>query len=643
MKDRIDKLVDELNDHSYRYYVLSKPIISDAEYDRLLRELEKLEKETGYIRVDSPTVRVGAPPAEEFKQVTHRTPMLSLSNALDEEELREFLKEKASFWSIELKFDGVAVSLLYEDGIFARGATRGDGLIGEDITNNLKTIPSIPLKLRKQSSKILEVRGEVLFLKDDFIDLNQQRREEGELEFANPRNAASGTLRQLDSSITASRTLTFFAYGTPDKVKDTHSESLEFLSDCGFKLSPYRKVVSKKEEVIDSYKEALKMRESLPFEVDGLVIKIDKLSEQEYLGERARTPRWAVAAKFPPVEATTKIESITLQVGRTGAITPVAELTPVNVAGVVVSRATLHNREEIARKDIRVGDYVIVRRQGDVIPAVVSVILERREPSLNVYKFPETCPLCGSKLIFEEILTRCPNQNCKGRLVQKITHFASRKAADIEGLGDSTAELLVESGLVKSIPDLFKLTKDDLLKLPRFAEKSASNLIERIQERKSLPLNRLIFGLGIRHVGEKIAKVLVVHFGDKLGEATLEELSSIDEIGPEIAHSVVNYFKEEGGILRELASLGVKGELPKVKEGILSGKSFVLTGSLSSMSRDVAKDKIESLGGKVLSSVSKKTDFVVAGEEAGSKLKKAQELGVAVISETQFLGLISGG
>lgn len=642
MKEKIDKLVDELNDHSYRYYVLSKPIISDVEYDRLLRELEKLENETGYIRADSPTQRVGAPPSEEFIQVAHRTPMLSLNNALDEDEIREFLKEKSSAWSIELKFDGVAVSLIYEDGFFKMGATRGDGMVGEDVTVNLKTIPSIPLKLRRKVDGIFEVRGEVLFLKDDFRDLNQQRREEGEPEFANPRNAASGTLRQLDSSVTAERPLTFFAYGTPDKVKDTHSESLEFLSDCGFKLSPYRKVVSKKEDVISSYNEALKMRESLPFEVDGLVVKIDKLSEQEYLGERAKTPRWAIAAKFPPVEATTKIESITLQVGRTGAITPVAELTPVNVGGVKVSRATLHNREEIARKDVRVGDYVVVRRQGDVIPAVVSVIRERREKTLKSFEYPKNCPLCSSELIFEDVLTRCPNVNCKGRLVQKITHFASRKAADIEGLGGSTAELLVETGLVRSIPDIFRLKKEDLLKLPRFATKSANNLIECIESRKLLPLHKLIFGLGIRHVGEKISKTLVTHFGEKLSEVSLEELSAVNEIGQEIARSVVEFFKEEGKtIFQELKSLGVKGIVSKPSQGVLSGKSFVLTGTLSTMSRDVAKDKIESLGGKVLSSVSKKTDYVVAGVDAGSKLRKAKELGVSVIEEQDFVRMIN--
>lgn len=643
MKDRIDKLVDELNDHSYRYYVLSKPIISDAEYDRLLRELESLEKEhPEFKRADSPSVRVGAPPSEEFKQVTHRTPMLSLANAMDEEEILDFLKEDASAWCVELKFDGVAVSLLYENGIFIRGATRGDGVIGEDITDNLKTIPSIPLKLRKSAPKIFEVRGEVLFLKEDFQELNRQRREDGEPDFANPRNAASGTLRQLDSKITAQRPLTFFCYGTPDRISNSHSSTLKELAEFGFKISPFLQVHSDRDSVISAYKEGIALREDLPFEVDGLVIKIDSLDEQEYLGTRSKTPRWAIAAKFPPVEAITKLEKITLQVGRTGAVTPVAELAPVNVGGVTVSRATLHNQTEISRKDIRVGDYVVVRRQGDVIPAVVSVIIERRAKDAAPYVFPDVCPLCDTKLLKEEIVTRCPNQNCPGRVVERIVHFASRKAADIEGLGENTVIQLVEAKLIKSVADLYRLTFDDLINLPRFAEKSAKNLIANIEAKKTLPLEKLLFALGIRHVGERTAKILAVNFGDRISEITYDEVITLHEIGEEIAQSVVKFFTEERNLWNELLSLGVKYIVPKVNLGKLSGKSFVLTGTLKTMSRDVAKDKIEALGGKVLSSVSKKTDYVIAGEEAGSKLKKAEELGVMVVSEEVFLGMLQG-
>lgn len=642
-EERINKLVEELSEHSYRYYVLSKPTIPDSEYDKLLRELEALEREyPEFIRPDSPTRRVGATPSLEFKQVTHRTPMLSLANALNEEEIADFLKEDASQWCIELKFDGVAVSLIYENGVFVRGATRGDGQIGEDITANLKTIPSIPLRLREKTPQVFEVRGEVLFLKEDFIQLNRQRIEDGEPDFANARNAASGTLRQLDPSITASRPLTFFAYGTPDRVAEYHSESLQFLSQCGFKISPFLRVVKNKQDVLLAYKEALLKRDELPFEVDGLVIKIDSLDQQEYLGSRSKTPRWAIAAKFPPLEAVTKLEKITLQVGRTGAITPVAELTPVNVGGVTVSRATLHNQTEIARKDIREGDYVIVRRQGDVIPAVISAITERRGSEVVPYTFPDHCPLCKTRLIKDEIVARCPNSSCPGRIVGRIIHFASRRAADIEGLGENTVIQLTEAGLIKSIPDLYTLKFEDLIALPRFAEKSAKNLIDSIEKRRTLPLERLLFGLGIRHVGEKTAKILATHFGERISEASFEEISALHEIGPEIALSVVQFFKEEREIWERLKSLGVHGIPPEKKDGSLSGKSFVLTGTLMSMSRDVAKEKIEELGGKVLASVSKKTDFVVAGEEPGSKLKKAQSLGVRVITEKEFLEILNG-
>lgn len=662
LQSQINKLVSELNDHSYRYYVLSSPIISDAEYDKLFRELEKLEeKNPDLILPDSPTKRVGSAPASEFKQVKHRVPMLSLANAMDEEELiafadqvRKSTKSNDIKFAVELKFDGVAVSLHYKEGQLVLGATRGDGEVGEDITQNLKTIRAIPLSLRGKFPPYLEVRGEVLFEKDGFAALNEQRIKNEEEPFANPRNAASGSLRQLDSSITASRPLTFFAYGVGAAEgfsEESHEETIKKIKSFGFRSSPFFKLSSTDKELASVYKEGEELRESLPFEVDGLVVKVNSIQTQNELGMRARTPRWAIAAKFPAIEATTTLEDIILQVGRTGAITPVAVLSPVNVAGVVVSRATLHNEDEIRRKDIRIGDTVVVRRQGDVIPAVASVITAKRTGEEREFIFPTKCPICDSKLIKGdgEAVLRCPNSLCSGRVIERIIHYCSRRAVDIEGLGDKLVESLVQSKLVKSVADLYRLNIESLLTLPRMGKILGEKILKRIRERKEIPLDKFIFGLGIRHVGEKTAETLAAKVGtlSKLRSLTEEEFTALPDVGSETAKALIEFFNDpvEQSQLDDLLSVGVAPSEFKVvqRDGVFSGKSLVLTGTLSSMSRDEAAAKIKSLGGNVVGSVSKKTDFLVVGEDAGSKLKKAEELGVKILKENEFLGIIERG
>ena len=658
-KKRIDTLVEELNDHSYRYYVLSAPIISDAQYDSLFRELEALEeKHPELIRADSPTKRVGSIPASEFSQVRHQVPMLSLANAMDEEELTAFAdqvrrgaKDESIEFAVELKFDGVAVSLQYRDGSLVLGATRGDGDVGEEITQNLKTIHAIPLTLRGSYPPFIEVRGEVLFEKKGFAALNEQRIKENAEPFANPRNAASGSLRQLDSSITASRPLTFFAYGTgasENFLTSTHTESIAALKSFGFRTSPFFKTVSSDEELISAYKEGESLREDLPFDIDGLVVKVNSHATQASLGMRSRSPRWAIAAKFSAIEAVTTLEDIIIQIGRTGAVTPVAVLTPVSVAGVMVSRATLHNEDEIRRKDIRIGDTVVVRRQGDVIPAVVSVITSKRSGSEKEFKFPSNCPICNTALVRPEgeAVLRCPNAKCSGRIIERIIHFCSRKAADIEGLGDKLVESLVTHKLVQSIADLYRLNIESLLTMPRMGKVLGEKLLKRISERKRLPLDKFIYGLGIRHVGEKTAETLAAATGslEKLQTLSEEELSGISDVGAETARAIREFFtdRDELDLINDLLSVGVAPESFVVEkhDGIFSGKSLVLTGTLSSMSRDEAADKIKRLGGNVVGSVSKKTDFLVVGEDAGSKLKKAEALGVKILKENEFLQLI---
>ena len=665
-KKRIAELVADLNDHSYRYYVLSKPVISDAEYDKRFRELEALEeKYPELVRSDSPSQRVGAPISEGFESATHAVPMLSLGNAMNAEELKEFhervlrylskegQEQESIEYSLEDKFDGVAVSIRYEDGVLTQGVTRGDGYVGEVITSNLKTIHSIPLRLREQEiiPAILEVRGEVLFLKEDFEKLNERRVARSEDPFANPRNAASGSLRQLDSAVTARRPLTFFCYGFGEisglEIPTTHAESLKLAASFGFQISPMLTTVNTVEALIAEFNKAEEQREDLPYEVDGVVVKVNSLALQEALGTRQRSPRWAIAAKFAAVEENTVLNDIIIQVGRTGALTPVAVLEPVQVGGVTVSRATLHNQDEIERKGLKIGDRVVVRRQGDVIPAVVSNFPDLREGSEKDFTFPTKCPECGGKVLRPEgdAVHRCVNPSCPAQLEQRLIHFASRGAADIEGLGGKMVALLLEHKLVKDIAGLYSLNFEELKNLPRMAELSSQNLIDAIEGSKNISLDRFIYALGIRHVGERTAKLVAEFAGsiEKFRALTEKELIDIHEIGTETSKAIVEYLEndDEKRVLDELLAEGfIFKTLEKVASDKLSGKTFVLTGTLSSMSRGEAKKKIEALGGKVSSSVSSKTSYVVVGESPGSKAKKAQDLGVAILSEVKFLELI---
>lgn len=671
---RIDQLVEELNDHSYRYYVLSQPTISDAEYDQLFRELQKLEAaHPDHVRPESPTQRVGAKPLEGFATVRHRLPMLSLDNAMNEEELTDFDEQVRRFlakdggapaeieYTVEYKFDGVAVSLVYQDGRLAQAATRGDGTTGEDVTLNVRTIKAIPLSLRsKEALKgVLEVRGEVLFRKKEFDALNEERQARGEETFANPRNAASGSLRQLDPQETAKRPLWFFSYGvgvvdSPSKgiaalSREPLASAMRAVEKLGFSISPGYRVVRGAKALAEAYREAEASRDSLPFEVDGIVVKVNDVALQERLGFRQRSPRWAIAAKFKPVEAVTKLEDIIIQVGRTGALTPVAVLKPVRVGGVVVARATLHNQDEIERKGLLIGDSVVVRRQGDVIPAVVAAVTAARTGDEKKFRFPSKCPECGSAVERPEgeAVTRCPNPQCPAKLHNRLVHFASRDAMDIEGLGDKMVELLLEHNLVRDLPDLFSLSVEALQELPRMGEVSSKNLVQSIQASKERPLARLIFALGIRHVGSKTAQTLARQSGtiEKFLSLTEEELLAMEEVGPETAGSVAEFLADSYSqrLVHALLEHGVR-PAPEVARptqgGAFAGQSFVLTGTLSSMSRKEAEEKILDRGGKVSSSVSKKTSYVVAGESPGSKLDAAKKLGVPVLSEQEFSALL---
>lgn len=669
IKERIDALVEELHDHSHRYYVLSQPTISDAEYDEKFRELERLEKDyPDLVRPDSPTMRVGAKPLEGFPTVQHKIPMLSLNNAMNEEELVDFDEQVRRFlakdghdleeieYTIEFKFDGVAVSLSYENGVLVQGATRGDGTTGEDVTSNVKTIKSIPLRLRgaKASKGSVEIRGEVLFRKKEFESLNAERQERGEETFANPRNAASGSLRQLDPQETARRPLYFFAYGlgsvenNGEFSRTSLSESMKEVEALGFSISPGFKTVKGIEALRKAYRDAEEGRDSLPFEVDGIVIKVNDLVLQERLGFRQRSPRWAIAAKFKPVEAVTTLEDIIIQVGRTGALTPVAVLTPVRVGGVIVSRATLHNQDEIERKGLLIGDKVVVRRQGDVIPAVVAAMTASRTGDEKPFKFPHKCPECSTPVerVADEAVMRCPNPSCPAKTHNRILHYASRDAMDIEGLGDKMVALLLEHGVVKELPDIYTLTVEQLRELPRMGELSSSNLVEAIAASKKRPLSRFIFALGIRHVGTKTGAVIarncrtIEHFV-KLDEGALLEM---EEIGPETARSVAEFLGDsrERSLIDRLRELGVHphAEAAPVSDGVFKGKTLVLTGTLSTMSRKEAEDLVVKNGGKVSSSVSKKTSYVVAGESPGSKLDAAMKLGVPVITEDAFREMV---
>jgi DNA ligase (NAD+) len=669
IKEAMDALVDELHEHSHRYYVLSQPTISDAEYDEKFRELEKLEKEyPDLVRADSPTTRVGAQPLDGFPTVQHKVPMLSLNNAMNEQELIDFDEQVRRFlskdghsgaeieYTIEFKFDGVAVSLSYENGMLVQGATRGDGTTGEDVTSNVKTIKSVPLRLRgtKAQKGSVEIRGEVLFRKKEFEALNIERQERGEETFANPRNAASGSLRQLDPQETARRPLYFFAYGfarvegNGDFSHASLREAMEEVESLGFSISPGYKAVNGIQGLLAEYRKAEEGRESLPFEVDGIVIKVNDLSLQERLGFRQRSPRWAIAAKFKPVEAVTTLEDIIIQVGRTGALTPVAVLKPVPVGGVVVSRATLHNQDEIERKGLLIGDKVVVRRQGDVIPAVVAAITASRTGDERHFQFPTTCPECVTPVerVADEAVTRCPNPSCPAKIHNRILHYASRDAMDIEGLGDKMVALLLEHHVVRELPDIYKLMVAELQELPRMGELSSSNLVEAIAGSKKRPLSRFIFALGIRHVGTKTGAVIArqCRTVEKFLALTEKALLEMEEIGPETARSVAQFLSDprDREMVEKLLASGVHptAEAAPVRGGVFEGKTVVLTGTLSTFSRKEAEELVVKNGGKVSSSVSKKTSFVVAGEAAGSKLDAAQKLGVSVINEDAFREMV---
>jgi DNA ligase (NAD+) len=674
VKSRIDRLVSELNDHSYRYYVLSQPTISDAQYDQLFRELQELETEhPEFVRSDSPTQRVGGKPLEGFATVKHTVPMLSLDNAMNEHELREFDQQVGRFlakdgvlleaidYTVECKFDGVAVSLIYRHGLLERAATRGDGTTGEDVTSNVRTIKAIPLKLRcdPQPQGVIEIRGEVLFRKREFEALNEERLARGEESFANPRNAASGSLRQLDPRETARRPLWFFAYGVgvvdssdarfSDLLTKPLDQVMHTVGRLGFSISPGFRVVHGGSGVVDAYKKAEDEREALPFEVDGLVVKVNDTALQQRLGFRQRSPRWAVAAKFKPVEAITQLEDIVVQVGRTGALTPVAVLTPVKVGGVVVSRATLHNQDEINRKGILIGDRVVVRRQGDVIPAVVAVVTAARTGAEREFVFPDRCPECEAQVERSpgEAVVRCPNAHCPAKLHNRLLHYAMRDAMDIEGLGDKMVGLLLEHSLVTNLPSIYELTVEQLQELPRMGELSSKNLVAAIRSSRKRPLDRFIFALGIRHVGSKTGLVLARHCGtiERFLSLTEDELLGIAEVGPETARSIFNFISNENevSIVKQLLKHGVEPEpvvVDRAKAARLSGVTFVLTGTFATMSRKEAEERIVEWGGKVAGSVSKKTSYVVAGESPGSKLEQAQKLGVAVISEGELLGML---
>ncbi len=661
VKKRIEELREEIRKHDYHYYVLNQPLISDAEYDRLFRELQELEeKYPQFVTPDSPTQRVGAPPAEEFRPVRHAIPMLSLQNCFSEEEflewdrrVRRLLGGERPVYICEPKLDGLSVELVYENGVFTVGSTRGDGYVGEDVTRNLRTIRQIPLRLlplNGEVPRLLEVRGEVYMEKEDFKRLNREREEKGEPPFANPRNAAAGSLRQLDPNITARRPLKafFYALGRAEGITiRSQEELLTTLSKLGLPVNPLWRRCESPEEAIAFYHELLERRDELPYEADGVVVKVNDFSQREVLGEVSRAPRWAIAFKFPAEEATTRVLDIVVQVVRTGALTPVAILEPVEVSGVTVSRATLHNEDEVKRKDVRIGDWVVVRRAGEVIPEVVKSIPERRTGKEREFRMPDRCPVCGGPVVRPpgEVIHRCENLSCPARIKEAIRHFASRRAADIEGLGEKLVDQLVEKGLVKRISDLYHLSKDKLAALERMGEKSAQNLLDQLERSKGMSLARFIYALGIRYVGEHIAEVLAERFGsiDELASASYEELVGIPEIGPRIAQSIVDFFASEDNrrLIEELKAVGIdpRAERPKEK-GPLAGKTFVFTGRLSDMTREEAKRLVESLGGKVASSVSRKVDYVVVGEDPGSKLDRARALGIPTLSEEEFKELV---
>ncbi len=660
--ERARGLRQEIAHHDYRYHVLDDPEVSDAHYDRLLRELRELEAQfPELVTPDSPTQRVGSAPAEKFEKVVHRLPMLSLANVFNDEELGEFDERIRRMLGIDVvtyfcepKMDGLAVELVYEDGRYVKGSTRGDGTVGEDVTANLRTIRQVPLSLQAPPDgplpSYVELRGEVFIRKADFLKLNQRREEEGEPLYVNPRNTAAGSIRQLDPRMTAERPLTILFYEVGEvqgRTFATHREKLEFLRAIGAPINPRNTPAQGIDQVRAAYQRFLAERHQLPYEVDGMVVKVDSEDQRKRLGQVSKSPRWAVAYKFPPEEEQTQIEKIEVFVGRTGALTPVAFLRPVHVGGVTVSRATLHNEDELRRKDVRVGDHVFIRRAGDVIPEIVKVITSRRTGSEVEFTFPRACPVCGAAAVRDEegAITRCTGAACPAQMVANLRHFASRGAMDIEGMGEKLCAQLVSTGVVKTYADLYRLDVATLTGLERMGEKSALNLVDALARSKQTTLRRFLYALGIRHVGEATAKALADHFRDvhALYSASAEEFTRVKDVGPAMAEAIHAFFAEPQNrkVIEELLAQGVTPEPPAAPSGgAFSGKTVVLTGTLSGLTREQAKEEVERRGGKVSSSVSKKTDFVVAGEDAGSKLKKASELGVRVLDEKAFLELL---
>lgn len=665
-RKRLAELREIISHHNYRYYVLDSPEISDQEYDGLFNELEELERRFPHlITPDSPTQRVGALPLESFGTVTHSIPMLSLGNAFLEEEviefdqrLKRFLKEDLAITYVaEPKLDGLAVELVYRNGILSAGSTRGDGIIGEDVTQNLRTIKSIPLRLITTTPGTVptrfEVRGEVYMGIKSFQELNHLREAQGEPTFANPRNAAAGSLRQLDSTITSKRILDIFCYGVgmvEGFSVTSQWEVLQTLSQCGFKVNPHVRLCRDIHEAIGYYRGMEKMREDLPYEIDGVVIKVNDFSLQERLGAISRSPRWALAYKFSPREAITRIVEIIPQVGRTGAITPVAVMDAVTISGVRVGRATLHNQDEIDRKDIRINDTVVVQRAGDVIPEVVRVVKEKRTGKEEPYRIPQVCPACRQSSVVRlegEAAHRCINLSCIAQVKENIKHFVSKRAMDIEGLGDKLVDKVVDQGIIRNVGDLYGLEVGDLVTVEGMAEKSATNVFNAIEKSKKRDLKHFLYALGIRHVGEHLAEVLVKQYPylKMLMEASEDELKQIEGIGPQVARSIVSFFSQENNreLLRRLSDAGIALRAKNQEtSGELRGKTFVFTGSLSQFTRDEVRGLVESLGGKTGSSVTRKTDYVVVGSEPGSKYEEARLLGISILSEEEFRSLIEG-
>ncbi|MDQ0230234.1 NAD-dependent DNA ligase LigA [Metabacillus malikii] len=656
-ENRVKELHELLNTYNYEYHVLDKPSVPDAEYDRLLQELLKIEESYPELKsADSPTQRVGGAPLDNFQKVEHRTPMLSLGNAFNETDLRDFdrrVKQAVGEdvqYVVELKIDGLAVSLRYEDGLFKQGATRGDGTTGEDITENLKTIRSLPLRLKQTLS--FEVRGEAFMPKNSFEKLNVMRMQNDEEPFANPRNAAAGSIRQLDPKIAANRNLDLFVYSIADlggTGVERHSEALNLLEEVGFKTNKERRLCENIEEVLTLINDIQEKRALLAYDIDGIVIKVDSLQQQEELGFTAKSPRWAIAYKFPAEEVMTKLLDIELSVGRTGVITPTAILEPVRVAGTTVQRASLHNEDLIREKDIKIGDTVVVKKAGDIIPEVVNVLTDLRTGEEKTFAMPTHCPACESELvrIEGEVALRCINPKCPAQIKEGLIHFVSRNAMNIDGLGERVVEQLFQEQLIKDVADIYRLTKEQLMNLDRMGEKSTDNLLRAIEQSKENSLERLLFGLGIRHVGAKAAKTLAQQFEtiDQLKQASIEDLIAINEIGDKMADAVVTYFAnpEVQKLIIELQALGIntiyKGPKlikPEESDSYLAGKTVVLTGKLEQLSRNEAKEGIEALGGKVTGSVSKSTDLLVAGESAGSKLQKAQDLNIEIWDEARL-------